>query len=364
MPEYKDSDISLKEFILKVQDYIAELLRSWKFITFMGFLMAFLYFALKFNTKPLYSAELTFMLNEDESGSLGGLASLMGQFGLPGASSESNLDKILQLSKARTIAQKTLFEKMVLDGKEDYLANHLIESFDNIGKWKSGRLAKLLGGADDDLNIDDFRFTHDSIEAFTLKENKALKQIHFLFAGNEKRVGYFTSEYNDLTSIMKFRAMTSDPELSINLVNTQFEKLSKYYTEKTIEKQQYDYKIIKTKYDSIRTELNRVQNELAYFQDSRRDLFRKQDQLIENKLKIEEQKLFTIYAEAEKQKQIAELTLNNQTPYIQDIDKPIGPLRPVNAGRFFYFLLGGFLGGLLACAIVVVRKIYRDIMNS
>jgi len=364
MAEYKDNDISLKEFILKVKSYISALLKSWKFITLMGFLTAFLFFALKFNTKPLYNADLTFMLNEDEAGGLGGLASLMGQFGFSTGGAESNLDKIIQLSKTRTIAQEALFEKVELNGSEDYLANHLIESFDYLSMWKPGKLGSLLGGDDDELNISDFKFTHDSVAVFSLKEKKALKKLHLLVAGNEKRGGCFTSEFNDLTSIMKFSATTSDPNLSISLVNNQYEKLSNYYKEKTVEKQQADFKVIKTTYDSIRNELDGVQNKLAYLQDSRRDLFRKQDELMVNKLKIEEQKLFAIYAEAEKQKQIAELTLNTKTPYIQVIDRPMGPLKPVNAGKFFYFLLGGFVGGLIACAFVVIRKMYREIMNS
>lgn len=363
MSEYKDSDISLKEFILKIKEYFSALLRSWKFITLMGFLGAILMFAWKFNTQPLYKADLTFMLNEDESGSLGGLSALMGQFGFSAGSTESNLDKILQLSKARTITQEALFEKATIEGQEDYIANHFIASFDKLNKWKSGGLSKLLG-SEDELNIDDFRFSHDSTEVFTLKEKKALKKIHFFIAGNEERAGYFTSEYSDLTGIMVFSILTTDPDLSIVTVNNLFEKLSSYYIEKSVEKQEYDYRVIKTKYDSITSELSTVQSKLAYVQDSRRDLFRKQDQLVENKLRIEEQKLFTLYAEAEKQKQIAELTLNNKTPYIQAIDKPLGPLKPANAGRFFYFLVGGFLGGLLACCFVIVRKIYRHIMNA
>ena len=363
MAGHSDSDISLKEFILKIKAYFAALIKSWKFITLMGFLCALLMFAWKFNTKALYKADLTFMLNEDESGSLGGLSALMGQFGLSSGSSESNLDKILQLSRTRTITQKAFFEKANIDGKEDYIANHFISSFEKMKKWKSRGLSNLLG-SDDKYNIENFRFTHDSIENFSLLDKKALKKIHTLIAGNESEGGYFTSDYSDLTGIMKFSILTTDPELSIVTVNQMFDKLSSYYVEKSVEKQEYDYKVIKSKYDSIATELNIVQGKLAYVQDSNRDLFRKQDQLVENKLRIEEQKLFTIYAEAEKQKQIAELTLNNKTPYIQAIDKPIGPLKPANAGRFFYFLLGGFLGGLLACGIVVMRKIYSDIMNG
>jgi len=362
MSTHQDSDISLKEFILKIQEYLSALMKSWKFITFMGFLFAFIFFAWKFDTKPMFKADLTFMLNEDESGSLGGLSALIGQFGFSTGSTESNLDKILHLSKARAVTQKTLFDSISLNNRKDYVANHLIESFKYLNIWKAGRLSKLIG--EDEYNIDDFMFTHSDVKSFTLTESKALKKIHGLLAGNKDSKGFFSSDYSELTGVMEFSVLTADPELSIILINNLYDKLSKYYIEKSVEKQEHDYNVIKSKYDSITVALNSVQNRLAYFQDSNRNLFRKQDMLVENKLRIEEQKLFTLYAEAEKQKQIAELTLNNKTPYIDLIDSPLGPLKPANAGRFFYFLLGGFLGGLFACSIVIVRKIYHEIMNS
>ena len=363
MAQVHESEISLKDLILKVIDYLRSLFKSWKFITLMGFLGAFLFFALNYNTKALYKADLTFMLNENEGGSMGGLASMLGQFGLSGGSTESNLDKILQLSKARIISQEALFEKTNIEGQNDFVANHLIESLTYLDRWKSGRLSKLLGGQEE-LSLDDFKFTHDSISAFSLKENKALKKIHAHVVGVNDNSGLFKSDYSELTGIMTFSMISSEDDLSIDLVNLMYEKLSNYYIEKAVEKQNYDYRVIKSKYDSIAYELNNVQNQLAYFQDRNKSLFKKQDQLVENKLRIEEQKLFTLYAEAEKQKQIAELSLNSKTPYIQAIDTPIKPLRPINKGRIYYFLLGGFIGGLLSCSYVIIKKMYQEIMNS
>lgn len=363
MAQVHESEISLKELILKVSDYVRSLLKSWKFITLMGFLCAFIFLALNYNTKALYKADLTFMLNENEGGSMGGLTAMLGQFGLSGGSSESNLDKILQLSKARTISQEALFEQTVIEGETDFIANHFIQSLDYLGNWRSGKLSNLLGG-DKELSLDDFKFTHDSIADFTLKENKALKKIHAQLVGVNGGPGLFRSDYSELTGIMTFSMTSSQAALSIDMVNLMYEKLSNYYIEKAVEKQNYDYRVIKSKYDSIAYSLNEVQNQLAYFQDKNKSLFRRQDQLVEDKLRIEEQKLFTLYAEAEKQKQIAELSLNSKTPYIQAIDKPIEPLRPVNKGRIYYFLLGGFIGGLLSCAYIIVKKMFGEIMAS
>jgi len=67
--------------------------------------------------------------------------------------------------------------------------------------------------------------------------------------------------------------------------------------------------------------------------------------------------------EAEKQYQIAQLTLENKTAYIQLIDKPLLPLKPTNKGVLYYFIIGGCLGVILSSVFIVLRKLYRSIMS-
>lgn len=310
----------------------------------------------------MYKADLTFMINDDEGGSLAGLAGMLGQFGLGMGGGESNLDKILELSKARIITQKALFEKAEIDGQNDYLANHLISSLKQEKKWASKGL--LSFGDDDELSLTDFSFTNDSFPTFSLKENKALKKLHSHIIGKEKMGGAFTSDYSEVSGIMEFSMMTSNQELSIMIVDQLFDKLSDYYVDKTASKQRADFNLIKSKYDSIQTRLNSVQYSLAKFEDEYQGLIRKQDQLRRKQLQGEELKLATMVGEVEKQYQIASLTLENKTAYIQLIDKPIAPLKPANKGAFFYLLLGGLLGGLLSVGFLIAKKTYRDIMAS
>ena len=78
----------------------------------------------------------------------------------------------------------------------------------------------------------------------------------------------------------------------------------------------------------------------------------------------EELKLASMLAEAEKQLQISELSVQSNSAFIQSIDRPIPPLRPSNKGKLYFFLLGGLLGGILSVVLVVAKKIYRDIMNT
>jgi len=301
------------------------------------------------------------MLNEDDGASLGGISSILGQFGIGGSSSDSNLDKILELSRARTIVQSALFTKATIGDHDDYLANHLIQSMELEKKWATKRL--LPFGSDDGLDLTDFKFVHDSFPIFTLLENKALKKIHKHLMGKELTGGTFLSDYSELSGIMNFSMTSTDADLSIKIVNNLYEKLGDYYLGKSREKQKKNYDLIKSKYDSIQTSLNSVMYSIAIFEDENKGLIRKQDSYKLKKLKGEELKLGSMLAEAEKQFQLAQIALESSSAYIQLIDEPLLPLRPANKGRLYYFLLGGLLGGLFSLLYVTIKKVYRDIMH-
>jgi len=302
------------------------------------------------------------MLNDENSGSLGGLTSMLGQFGLGMGSSESNIDRIMELARARVIAQASIFQKDKIADSEDYIANHLISDLRSRKMWASDGLLNF--GSDEDLDIKDFNFTHDSVAAFTLSENKALKKLYIHLVGKNKLGGAFATDYSELSGIMNFHVSSADPELSVKLVNNYYDELSAYYLEKTNEKRTKEYELIKSKYDSIQTALNKVQYSLADFEDRNRGLYRRVDNVREKKLRGEEMKLFAILEELEEQLQLSQLAMENNQAYIQLIDRPILPLKPVNKGRLYYFLLGGLLGGILSITYLLIKKIYRNLISG
>ncbi len=311
---------------------------------------------------PEYTAELTFMLNEDETGSLGGFSALLGQFGFGLGSQESNLDKILELSRTRKIAKEALLtDSVTIHGRSDYLANHIIDNMDSLGKWSQGGF--LSFGKKDKLTLKGFHFKQNNVEAFTTLENKALKKVHTLLVGDDDVKPILYCSYSDITGIMTMNATTTEEALSIALVKSIFDNLSAYYIEKAVEKQKYDYEIIREKYDSINTRLNTVQYELAAFEDKNKGLYKKQDRLVESRLSLEIQKLSLMLAEAEKNLQLADYTLKNKTPYIQLIDAPIAPIVPATRPALQWIILGAVLGVLLLSMLIVLRKAFREIMQ-
>ncbi|HHH50131.1 MAG TPA: hypothetical protein ENK52_04050 [Saprospiraceae bacterium] len=354
----EDDEITLKELILKIQEFYREVLKNWLLVILITLpIMGYMFYK-AYKTPVTYPATLTFMVNEDEGGGLGGLGGLAASFGLGGGGGEYNLEKILSLLKSRNIIQQALFEKIELNGKNDFFANHLIDEYEYHKKWEKRK----------DEKIKNFKFSQDDFKTFSRTENKALKQLHRLVVGDSKSgtKGVMSSSVNEDTGIMSINVNSTDEQLSIDLTDTLFSKLEEFYVEKTIEKQRKTFDIAKAKTDSLLRELNSKQLQLLRLQDSQRGLMLKQFKAKELMLQGQLQALALGYGEALKNQEIADFSLKSKTPFIQTIDTPIAPLKPSKTLMTYVknLIIGGFLGGFLAVGYILVRKIFRDAMSE
>ena len=69
-----------------------------------------------------------------------------------------------------------------------------------------------------------------------------------------------------------------------------------------------------------------------------------------------------MYAEATKNREIADFSLASGTPDINIIDEPLPPLEPNAMSLLIELIKGGLLGGLLASGFFIARKIVVDAM--
>ncbi len=359
----QNDEISLKEAIITSKEYFSEIIRCIPIILLITLPILAYQVYKAMSDDLMYEAPLTFMLN-DESAGAGGLSGILGSFGLPigAGGGEDNLDKILELSKSRKISSATVFRTIEVDGKDDLLANHVIQMLKENDKWNQ----RSMLAPEQQYNIDGLRFNHDSIANFSLVENNGLKHLHEHLVGNSKKDidALITTSYNEQTGIMSIISNTHNPEVSIALSNSLYENLSSYYIEKSIEKQQLTYKILKSKTDSIYTELQSKNAALANFKDSSQGMFARADKLTENRLMVDIQKLGAMYGEATKNLEVADFALSNKTPFINSIDKPVLPIMPKKASLIKGIILGLILGGILGILFVVTRKMIRDVMRA
>ncbi|MEZ4909340.1 MAG: hypothetical protein R2774_00600 [Saprospiraceae bacterium] len=350
---YQDDEITLKELIEKILEFWREIWsKKWWIILFtLPFIAYFAYKAIK--TEVTFTAPLTYVLN-DGSGGGGGLSGILGSFGL-GNGGKVNLDRIVELSKSRNIIHKVLFTKIPLDtfqGKEDYIANHLIKLNELDKKWTT-KTQDFTG----------FLFATDSINAFSKKELSALKMIYGNVVGSKKVRPIFTNGFNEDTGILTIASTTLDEELSIAISNLVFAELKNYYLNSSVKGSQNTFEFVKEKTDSIFALLRSKEFQLSRFNDSHRNLT--DPNLLTEKRLIETEilKLKTMYAEATKNRELADFSLTTSTPDITIIDEPFPPLSANGKSWIIEAIKGALLGGLLAIGFIIGRKIVKDAMD-
>jgi hypothetical protein len=291
-------------------------------------------------------------VDEDEGGNSSGLTGILGQFGLGSVRpTRYNLDKIMALSKSRRVIQNTLFATVNVAGKDDYLANHILEEYE-FDKQESGSSS--------------FRFTHDSIPIFTREENEKMIAVYGFIIGppEEPKKALVKADYDEDSNIMSLETKTTDETLSIELSRKLFESLSNYYVSKAIEKQLNTYTVVAFKRDSVLAALKTAEYQLAHFRDTHRGLLMRTDQLTELRLQREIAALTAMYAEVLKNTEVADFSLKNKTPFIQVIDEPIAPIEPIRMSLLRKLAIGLIIGGAIGVAYVIARKLIRGALQS
>ena len=349
-----DNEITLKDIIQRLFSFTKEIWRlKWWVLAAIG-IAASISLVQTLLKPKIIPATMTFMVNDDSGGGGGGVASLLGQFGFGGATTgEFNLDKILELSRSMRIINAALFKKVTVRGKEDFIANHIIITYEYQTKnWKK-----------DTTGLRDFLFKHDTLANFSRLENKALKNIYDHVRGTKTIQSLLNIGYVEETGILNMTVMGNSEQLSIGLLNSIYKELSEYYISRTVERQQRTFETMKDKTDSLNALLNRLDYEIARFSDTNFGLLDQTSSTPKDRLLRERGLIQYAYAEAVKNKELAEFTLRNITPVFQVIDSPMPPLGPIKYSKSKALILGGFLGGFLAIFFIVFRKIYREAMQ-
>lgn len=355
-------DISVKEMFALAKVYVKHIVKHWKWVLLACIISSAIFLIHSITSKNKYWSELTFMINEDETTSMGGgLSSIIGGIGLGNLGNNFNLDKILTLASSQRISKEALFRDEIIEGRTDILANHLINYLDSLGEWQHRPF--YIRPFKKESDIKHLRFSHAKQDSFSKLENKAYTVLHRYLMGIEGTRGVFKTEYGEKNGIMKLSMWSHNEEIAYHTIDNIFESLSSYYVEKNIEKQQYTYDVLKIKADSIYTDLKSVEYQLASFSDANRNLFSTKDKVTQTRLNREVQKLSILYAEVVKNLEIADFTLQNKTPFIQVIDEPYLPLPFTRLGILKALVFGILLGGMLSIAWLVFRKMLRDFLS-
>ena len=350
----KTDQISLQELVQKIGGLIRFLLTKWLFIVVFAIVGGGLTIIYSLVKKTNYTGKLSFVLEEQggASGSLGSAANIAAQFGvnlggLTGSGGFFQGDNIIEFLKSRSMVDQTLLSEVVIDGNRELLVNRYIEYNHLREKWA------------DKPNLKEIQFT-DTVGVY--KQDSLMAQFYKTILKYHLTVGKLDKKYNIYTVEME----TPDEVFSKIFVETLIKNATEFYVKTKVQKAEENLAVLTRQVDSVRKELDNAIRGMAAATDANPNPNRALQRLRvgSQQRTVDVEANTAILTELVKNQEIAKITLRNEKPIIQVLDRPILPLADDSLGKAKAFLIGGVLGSFLACLILVFRYIYRQIMSG
>jgi Chain length determinant protein len=352
--QLQNDEISLKELIEKGKDWYTFLLSKWKIIVFAGLIGASLGLAYSFIKKPIYTATLSFAL-EDEGGSGGGgIGSLASSFGFDlggsggGAFSGSNLT---ELFKSRNMVEKTLLSPVTFEGKQLSLAEMYIQNNEWREKWEKKPKLKNLKF-----------FPNTNRKKFTREQDSILGVIYESLS----KKGLTVAQKDKKIDITTIEVASTNELFSKYFTEALASQVSDFYVTTKSKKARLNMMILQRQTDSIRGQLNGAITGVAVANDNTFGLNPAMNvrRAPSARRQVDVQANTAILTELVKQNEMAKVALRKETPLIQIIDRPILPLKKEKIGKLKGLVLGGFLFGFLGILSLIITRIFRLIFNE
>ncbi len=348
--ETPNDEITLKELILKSKEWYTFLLTKWKTIVLAGTIGALLGLSYSFYKKPIYTATLTYAL-EDGKAAGGGLGSLASSFGFDiggssgGAFSGANL---MELFKSRAMVEQTLLAPVTQNNKTISLAEMYIQDQKWREKWEEKPALKSITFLP---NSDKTKFTRVQDSIFGVIYSNLSKNALDIDQKDKKvAIGTITMKGTNEYFAQQF---------TLALTNT----VTDFYIETKSKRAKENMDILLRQTDSIRGELNGAMTGVAVANDNTFGLNPALNvkRLPSARRQVDVQANSAIFSELIKQTEMAKVTLRKETPLIQVIDQPILPLPKEKFGKVKGILFGGILAGFLTILGLIVRRFFKEI---
>ena len=349
-----NDEISLKELIQKIQEWVAYLKTQWKLIIGIAALGGVLGFVYASFQKPTYLAITTFVLEEDKGGGggLGGAMGLASSFGFDlggGGGGLFTSSNIIELMKSRLVVEKTLLNPVQIAGKEISLADYYIQINELKEGWsKKPSLANISFPANADRTK--FSLQQDSILQTI---SAGLTKNNLVIAQKDKKV-----------SIISLTVKTESELFSKLFCEQLLKETSDFYIETKSKKSRLNVDILQHQADSIRAELNGAITGVAAASDNVYNLnpaFNVK-RTPSTRRQVDVQANTAILTQLVAQLELSKVSLRKETPLVQLIDRPILPLEKDKLGRLKSLILCGFLAGFLTVLYLVFGQLYRKMV--
>lgn len=347
----KSDEISLKELLEKGKEWFSYLISQWKIIVLAGIIGSALGLAYSSSKKPVYTATLTFALEDDKGSAGGGLGSLASSFGFDlggGGGSIFTGSNLTELFKSRTMVEKTLLNPVTVNGKVISLAEMYIQNNNWRNGWKNNPKFSSL------------EFLPDADRKFyTRIQDSILGSIYQNLSKGSLSVG----QKDKKIAIISMDVTSNNELFSLYFCEALAKQVGKFYVETKSKKARINMEILERQVDSVRAELNSAITGVAIANDNTFNLNPALNvkRAPSARRQVDVQANTAILTELVKQSELAKVTLRKETPLIQVIDRPILPLPKQRFGKAKGMVMGGGMVGFFVVFFLIFKRIFIEI---
>ena len=351
--ENKD-EISVKELILNIRDWVQYILSKWVVILLLGILGAVLGFYYATMKKPIYTATTTFVLEDEKAGgglgNLAGLASMAGVEIGAGGSGIFQGDNILELYKSRSMIKKTLLTEIKVDGRSKLLIDYYIE-FNKLKEIWSEKpaLANIVFTANSKLQTKESRVLDSIMTSIVNDINKNYLKV----TRPDRKMSYISAQ------------VKAPDELFAKVFNEQIVKnVNDFYIQTKTKKSAENISILQRKVDSISRVMNKNIYSAVAITDATPNLnpTRQTQRVVpvqRSQISVETNK--AILATLLQNLELAKYAQAKDAPLIEVVDGPVLPLDKIKLSRLISLIIGGFVSGFLCVFYFTMKRIFINL---
>lgn len=350
----ENDEISLKELVQKIKEWYSYLFSNWKTIAIVGIICACLGLAYSIIKKPIYTATLTFAIDDEKAGG-GGLGSALGlasSFGLDlggGGGGIFTGTNLTELFKSRSMVEKTLLTPVTVNGKIISLAEMFIQDNKWRKKWS------------DDPKLASIKFLPNANpEKFTRLEDSIMGSIYSKLS----KGGLVVGQKDKKIEIISIDVFSTNELFSKYFCEALAKQVGAFYVETKSKKARINMAILERQVDSVRGALNGAITGVAVANDNAFNLNPALNvrRAPSARRQVDVQANTAILTELVKQSELAKVTLRKETPLIQVIDRPILPLPKERVGKIKGLVLGSIVGIFCVILFLIIRKVIRNLI--
>jgi len=344
-----EDDFSLKDILLKCKIFFDFLkLHFWKLLI-IGIIGGALGFYFAFKSRPIYPAKVRFLMRESGTGSalmssLGSLGSLIGG----AAGTASPMDRTLAIIGSERLVGTALFKTIIVNDKSDLAINHFIRIQELHKAWEKDSLLNNLLFLETKLNPESFDFRY----------RKAFRSILNMFIGEKSTI--LTRSFEKKSGVFDLSVNTMSEGFSIEFSKLLFKELEQFIYNQSVTASGKNVAVLSNKIDSIKYELNAVQNALARNNDRTLGLLMQEDRVDQKKMMMKEQMLTIMYGEAQKNLETFRFLNESTVKGLEVIETPFSPIRPKQTSIIKFTLFGFLFFGFMGLSFIYIRKWLKE----